>query len=348
MPCDSAIARRGPGRVPQVRRPRLRRDAETWWAVGATLTGLAALAVSALALVLHYVATPWQLTIALTAFGHYLMWAAPIAAALAVAVRRWLLSAFALSATALVLMIQVPSNVAANHDAPGRRIVVLQANLAVGSADPEALIRLVRDRHADVLATEELTVAEQQHLIAAGLARALPYHFTAPLASGGGGLGIWSRYPLSQRANVPHYRLGVLHARVALPNGIEPTFVAVHLVPPYPHPAGIWRAEIGRLRGALGALPRYDPVLVAGDFNATPDDARYRALLDHGYTDAADDAGAGYLATYPNDRWYGPLLAIDHVLMRGAVYAGAVDSLELAGSDHRALVARLTLTSPSL
>jgi endonuclease/exonuclease/phosphatase (EEP) superfamily protein YafD len=81
-------------------------------------------------------------------------------------------------------------------------------------------------------------------------------------------------------------------------------------------------------------------VVVAGDFNATVDHAQFRDLLDHGYSDAAEQSGAGYLPTYPNDRWYGPLIGIDHVLVRG-MRAGSVDTYGLPGSDHRALLARL-------
>jgi endonuclease/exonuclease/phosphatase (EEP) superfamily protein YafD len=82
-------------------------------------------------------------------------------------------------------------------------------------------------------------------------------------------------------------------------------------------------------------------VIAAGDFNATTDHAQFRRLLAHGYADAAQQSGAGYLPTYPNDRWYGPLIGIDHVLLRGGVGAADVRTLGVRGSDHRALLARL-------
>jgi endonuclease/exonuclease/phosphatase (EEP) superfamily protein YafD len=81
-------------------------------------------------------------------------------------------------------------------------------------------------------------------------------------------------------------------------------------------------------------------VVVAGDFNATVDHAQFRDLLDHGYADAAESSGAGYLPTYPTDRWYGPLIGIDHVLFRG-MQADSADTYDLPGSDHRAVLARL-------
>jgi endonuclease/exonuclease/phosphatase (EEP) superfamily protein YafD len=165
----------------------------------------------------------------------------------------------------------------------------------------------------------------------------LPYSFQAPLPSGGGGLAIWSRYPLTAEVNYPGYRLGVLSARIAL-NGHSTTFVAVHLMPPYPNPASEWVSEIGQLHQLLGQLEGGPgPVLVAGDFNATTDQGQFRNLLGGGYGDAASDTGAGYLPTYPSDRWFPPLIAIDHVLSANLVPV-QVTSLGLPGSDHRGLI----------
>ena len=82
------------------------------------------------------------------------------------------------------------------------------------------------------------------------------------------------------------------------------TFCAAHLLPPYPYPAHTWRIEIRRLRGILAtAATGTNPVILAGDLNATLDNEPVRDLLSAGYTDAAEHAGAGYDATYPTDRW---------------------------------------------
>jgi endonuclease/exonuclease/phosphatase family metal-dependent hydrolase len=120
-------------------------------------------------------------------------------------------------------------------------------------------------------------------------------------------------------------------------------FVALHLSPPYDQPFGIWRREIAALRGTLAGLPDRAPVIAAGDFNATVDHAQFRDLLSGGYHDAAEDAGAGYLPTYPDDRWWGPLIGIDHVLTRGRASAFAADTFSVPNSDHRALLVHLVL-----
>ena len=108
--------------------------------------------------------------------------------------------------------------------------------------------------------------------------------------------------------------------------------------------AGPWRSDIARLPAVLHALSRDAAVVVVGgDFNATPDTKQFRSVLRSGYTDAADQAGAGYTATYPADRSFPPLIAIDHVLANGGAVATGVRSVSIRGSDHRGLSVRLAV-----
>jgi endonuclease/exonuclease/phosphatase (EEP) superfamily protein YafD len=326
-------------------RPRwlqLRRDGEPSWQVAATAGGVSATAVAAGALALHQFGTPWQVFILAAAASHYLMWAAPIGALCALIARRWATSGVAATAVVLTVMVQAPTGAFPPYAGPIRPLVVLQANLGVGQADPDVLTALVRDNDVDLLATEELTPGEESALIVAGLDDLLPHRYTAPLPGGGAGLGLWSRFPLGVRHNVPGYSYGVLTAHVAHGGGL--TFVAAHLSPPFGQPVQTWRREIADLRRLLADLPAAGPVVVAGDFNATVDHTQFRALLTGGYADAAQQTGAGYLPTYPDDRWWGPLIGIDHVLLRGAVAATGVTTHSIAGSDHRAVLAVLTFT----
>jgi endonuclease/exonuclease/phosphatase family metal-dependent hydrolase len=133
----------------------------------------------------------------------------------------------------------------------------------------------------------------------------------------------------------------VISAHVEAPTG-EYTFVAVHIEPPWPNPPGEWTRELSRLKGVLAGLPTDTPLIAAGDFNATVDHSQFRALLQHGVADAADQAGAGYDPSYPADRWFGPVIAIDHVLTRHAV-ATSLSTVDLPNSDHRGLLVHVAL-----
>jgi endonuclease/exonuclease/phosphatase (EEP) superfamily protein YafD len=320
---------------------RIRRPGDRWWHIAATVIAVASIAGACLALLLHTLRTTSQCIVLATSVSHQLMWAALLGVVAAVAVRRFITAAVAAVVCLIVAAVQVPPLVADGHPAGGRALVVLQSNLKIGSADPAALVGLVRSRHVDVLATEELTYREETALLDAGLANVLPHRFTSPLSTGGSGLGIWSRFPLTNAHDLPEYSAGVMTAHVDVP-GHDFTFFAVHLSPPYRQPFATWRNEIAAMRGTLDDLSRAAPVVAAGDYNSTVDHAQFRALLTDGYDDAAEQAGAGYLPTYPDDRWWGPVIGIDHVLTRGAV-GTAADTFSVPGSDHRALLVHLWL-----
>ena len=71
----------------------------------------------------------------------------------------------------------------------------MSANLRYGHADPDAVVKLARER-ADVLAVQELTPEEANRLSAAGLDREFPHRALQP-REGPAGVGIWSRYPIA-------------------------------------------------------------------------------------------------------------------------------------------------------
>lgn len=325
----------------QLRRPSLRRERDTRSSLAVAVVGGVALLVAIAALVLRTGRWTWQPAVIGAALAHQLMWAAPVAFVLLLAVRRWFAGLLALVALVLVVLVEAPLYI--GGDVPGgRHLTVLQANLKIGAANPQDLIDSVRRDHVDVLMTEELTTAEEQRLVAAGLPALLPHRFSAPLTDGGGGLAIWSRFPLTDTVDHGGYSLGVLTARARIGTR-DVALAAVHLLPPYPYPPHEWLDEIERLGPLLARVgPAGVPVIVGGDFNATTDNAQFRRLLANGYEDAAEHAGAGYLVSYPTDRFFGPIIAIDHVLTRGAAASDA-STVALPGSDHRGLLVRLAL-----
>ncbi len=85
------------------------------------------------------------------------------------------------------------------------------------------------------------------------------------------------------------------------------------------------------------------PWVIVGDFNATLDQDGLRDVLDRGYRDAADVTGRGLVPTWPNDELYPPLITIDHVLADRRIGIASYGTADLAGSDHRAIHARLFL-----
>lgn len=307
------------------------------------VAGRIALALTAMLLVVREVDLSWQPIIVLAALSHTLLYTAPLAVLLLALARRWRDTLGAVLALALVLAVEAPLYVKGSVGATGGEVVVMQANLRLGHASPSAIVAEVTRQHVDVLTAEEVTPAERDRLLAAGIGAALPYRLDGAQPNAHGVM-MFSRFPIAAGASETGFQLGVLSATVLLPSQAI-TVVTVHIAAPYPQPSGGWAAETARLRRLLARLPSTQPVVVGGDFNATTDNAQFRALLAGGYREAAEQSGSGYLATYPGDAWYPPLLAIDHVLVRRSD-AVQVQTIDLPGSDHRGLVARLRVDSP--
>jgi endonuclease/exonuclease/phosphatase (EEP) superfamily protein YafD len=119
-----------------------------------------------------------------------------------------------------------------------------------------------------------------------------------------------------------------------------------HPLPPIPRQVDAWKRELGRVEEFAAAHRDGGPVILAGDFNASQDHAAFRSVLDAGRLhDAARLAGAARTPTWPREG-QGPLppyVQIDHVLVSDDFRVRGVRFLDLAGSDHRAVLAELDL-----
>lgn len=281
--------------------------------------------------------TPGRATaLGVSAFSPYLMLAAVPAVIVLILARQWL--GVAAAAVVLILCVTTQSRLYLAETGPpdAQALVTLTANLHLGEANAADVVAAVRAHRVDLLATQEMTPEAQQRLVDAGIRAELPYEATDS-RPGPAGTGLWSRYPLDDVDRRKDFSLAAVTATVAVPGLQRPvTVAAVHLNGPVPISAP-WQHDIRHLPSVLRELSRGGPVVVAGDFNATPDIVQFRNLLVDGYADAAQQAGAGMTATYPADRWYPPLIAIDHVLTHDAV-ATRADTIHISNTDHRALL----------
>lgn len=299
--------------------------------------------VGLIGIVAHVHASGRPTTLGITAAAPYLIATAWAGAVLLIATRQWIGSGLAVTVAVWGLLLEAPLYVSTPPARNAHTLVVMTSNLRLGQADPRAVVDAVRSHHVDVLMLQELTSEEERRLLGAGLARLLPHRFTSPShIKDASGTGLWTKYPLSIQHEDARFRFAYLTGRISVP-GLrqKPTVVALHVSGPVPNSLE-WRMDIEKLPDALAELPKDASVIVGGDFNATYDTRQFRSLLTGGYADAADQAGAGVTRTYPSDRWFPPLLAIDHVVSRGAV-ATSVRTLQISGSDHRALIAAVAI-----
>jgi|APAra7269097451_1048561.scaffolds.fasta_scaffold00243_22 endonuclease/exonuclease/phosphatase (EEP) superfamily protein YafD len=310
------------------------------WQSVLAYAGAFSLCTAAAALAVRWIPVVNRSLLALAAGAPYLSIGAPVGAVLAGAARNWPLTVVAIAVTAAAAVVQLP--LFRRVKAPsGTALRFLSANLRYGRADAETVVRYAEEG-ADIVALQELTPAALARLAAAGLDRTFPHQALREMDEPGG-VGLWSRYPISDVRVDDGFWLGMLAADVHLPEAPAPTRVlTVHLSAPWPDPLQGWRDDLARLAGTLltAAQASTGPVLLAGDLNATTDMREFRRLLRQGYHDAGMQAGAGVVRTHPSDIVTPPVFAVDHILTRGYV-ATSLQTLQVPGSDHRALLVQL-------
>ncbi|HEX5542483.1 MAG TPA: endonuclease/exonuclease/phosphatase family protein [Micromonospora sp.] len=257
--------------------------------------------------------------------------------------RWWAAGVAAVSALVLIGAVAPRALPGGSAAADGPTVRVMTANLLFGTADAAALVRLVRTERVDLLALQEFTADAEATLDRLGLTELLPHRQTNPEA-GASGSALYSRFPLSDGGARRNNEGGLRQAYATLHvPGAPPVLVeSVHPAAPY----ALWK--LPAWRADLAAQPPATPDgplrILVGDFNATLDHAPMRALLRTGYVDAAAAVGAGLVGTWgPYDGDLIPPVTIDHVLVDKRIGVREVSVHPLAGSDHRPVLADLSL-----
>ncbi|MFC5233777.1 endonuclease/exonuclease/phosphatase family protein, partial [Pseudonocardia zijingensis] len=220
-------------------------------------------------------------------------------------------------------------------------VTVLSANVRHGRADTGALAALVAAERPDFVVLPEAGADFRDKLmpLLAGLG------YRAWVASGGGRRdGDDVVLLVGERAGDVQVRSarGMRVPRLEAIGGVlgARTLHAVHPTAPMSRPSTAWwEDELALVRSwCTGPVAP----LVAGDFNATLDHPQLRAALGS-CRSAADGTGRGLVGTFPagTPRWLG--IQIDHVLVPADAVTTRFEVLDVVGSDHRAVLARVRL-----
>lgn len=268
--------------------------------------------------------------------------------ALSVVSRRKLMSAAAILVVSATIAVQVPWYYLGRPADVGRGVVIrlLSSNLRKGQADASFFVALAQNS-ADVVVVSELTPEGLRRFSQAGIDDEFHHSLLLPLA-GAGGIGLWSRYPLAPLSPTEHRYIGVAAARMRVPGvQVDPLIASVHVTSPFAHNATFdqWRSAITATKAQLEDFADTvgpGAIVVAGDYNCTPDMWQFRDLLTTGYRDSVQQTGSGFGPTFPSHRWGPPVITIDHILTRQAA-TDSIQTIKVPGSDHRALLASITI-----
>jgi endonuclease/exonuclease/phosphatase (EEP) superfamily protein YafD len=222
--------------------------------------------------------------------------------------------------------------------AGGRPLTVMTANLFFGRGDARAVMDLARRNGVDVLSLQESTPDSIRRLDAAGARSLFPYR-VMDAREGTLGTALLAAHPLVDQHVPPWPHIPMPQGTLEAPGLPAIQITDVHPPPPLHSDVEVWQDGLRSFPHATtGGMLR----ILAGDFNATLDHDALRELIDSGYTDAADAVGAGLRGTYHGSR-ITPPIAIDHVLVDRRVQVTAVSVHRIPGSDHNALLVRLTV-----
>jgi endonuclease/exonuclease/phosphatase (EEP) superfamily protein YafD len=254
--------------------------------------------------------------------------------------RRWYAVALSGLATIVMSLLVVPRLVDDSSGTPGGvSLRVMSVNLRIGGADAADIAALVKREKVDVIAFQEFTPEAGARLDEVDLSQ-FSYRSIHPreLALGS---AIYSRLPMTDDG-VRRHPSGFYQAQGSLdvPGAGEVKVESAHpCAPTGSARSKCWSED---LADQPPAKDGGNAQILLGDFNATLDHAALRKLLGTGYADAASSVGRGLTPTWPYDRPI-PRIAIDHVLVNSRISARAFAVYTVGGTDHRCIVADLTI-----
>lgn len=307
----------------------------------AQLIGFVSVAVGAATVAAIFTTAPINPLIALASFVPLVLAGMVVGLIVSLVFRRWFLVTVSVVLVGVIAAVISPLYVAGGSTDGGQTLTIMQSNFQFGRADPTIVVDTAREHDADVLTVQELTGSLVESLREHGLEKTFPYQYLIPDDAGGGGSGIYSKFPLSETRELTGYGPTNLVATVGFTTPF--TLVAVHPGPAVITPPDVWTAELATLRDQLAEFAAGSaPVVVSGDFNTTYQHKQFRELLAAGYSDAADQLGSGIVPTYPTDKSYPAIIGIDHVLMRG-VDARSLEKVTIEGADHHGLIVEVSV-----
>jgi endonuclease/exonuclease/phosphatase (EEP) superfamily protein YafD len=218
----------------------------------------------------------------------------------------------------------------------GRPLVRVSAlNAWHNNSDPEALVGFLTSDHADIVMLAEFGPNKLELLHR--LENLYPYR-AGCAAVWGCSMMILSRRPFTASGSTADRGFGPLpRAWVRFGSGENSlTVIAIHAIKPIDSPL-LQRVQLTELAADVRSAPGH--VIVGGDFNATPWSFAFNKFR----RESALRPVATLLPSYPAGDKGLPQLAIDHIFVSPKLEVVTAGIGPETGSDHRPIVAGLTL-----
>lgn len=222
-------------------------------------------------------------------------------------------------------------------------IEVLAVNLMYGQADLDDIAASVKEQ-TDVLVFLENTPGFEQRFAASSLAAAFP-HREGTARTDAGGTVVYSREPIElvEELDTPfdQFVVGVTVDEV------EWLVAAIHTSPPQMG-AAQWASD-GEVVADLARRHASDRLLMVGDFNAIEQHHTVRRIEEAGAEIPRQwslEGPPSWDPTWPMGGAIAPFARIDHYVFTGPVDGWYPSYFEVAGTDHKGLIARAPAPRP--
>lgn len=215
------------------------------------------------------------------------------------------------------------------------------ANVLADNESVGVLFESLAARDADIVLFQEVTPQQLARLEESASYVSYPHRVLDP-RPGAYGSVILSKFPISQGGVIWPAGWPMTEAVVQPPTGGPVRIMNVHTVAPLANEnIPIWQQQFADLKTMTESSS--EPVIIAGDFNATAQHSGVADLRGVGLRDAHIDAGTGWGGTFPAGSLVPAMLRLDRVLVAEQFTTVSLERLDPLGSDHHSLLAELAL-----
>lgn len=270
----------------------------------------------------------------LGAFAHFTAVLASITLIVSAITKSYVLTGFSAAALMLNLALIIPSFSQLNENR-NPDFTIGQFNVYHNNPTPEHSIEQIKLANADVIAIQELNDGWAAN-INAELSEIYPYKLEEPWVSCCYGIGLYSKFPLAD-IQLLHFDGVPYISATANVNSNDIQILTFHTqAPAFPNKT---KERNAQLKAIAQNLILDKPTVVFGDLNIVSWDPEFKSFLE---TSNLSLVKNGFIPTYPMD--FGlPLIPIDHIMHSAQIEPTSLEAIELAGSDHKGLVAGFRL-----
>lgn len=228
--------------------------------------------------------------------------------------------------------------VASSRAIGGSEFTMLTANMYYRNQTLDAAFDDIEQADADMVLMWEMQRPLREALASHPLGSKYAYTLDDTY---GIGLVVLSRFPITNDGADDWMTRRSAAMTLSSPGG-EVRVIGTHPATPLSNPS-LWSTELQYVGDRARALDV--PAVIAGDLNAGWFHPEFRKLVrQSGVTDALPAAGHKWTMTWPTDMTLvRPFVQLDHVLVNNRLVVIDARAVDVAGSDHRAVIATLAL-----